>query len=214
MRERDLALAAELTRIELDRCVAEDWEQRAGDLTWSCRRTLDHVVDTLLLYAASVAQSTRSREAWAPIRNGNPGADIPTLLRNLTAGAAILEAVCLGVPDGSRAFHPSGLSDISGFRAMACSEILTHTNDILTGLGRGWTQRPNHDLCDRVIERDFPWAPDHEEHGDRWEVLLWACGRMALPCRPRLDDQWWWHAAPLSEWDGARKERTTPPAWT
>jgi len=159
MRADDVTLAAELARIELDRCIANDWEQRAGDLIWSCRRTLDHITDTLLLYAASVAQSARGGDAWAPIRNGNPGVDIPTLLRNLTAGAAILEAVCLGAPAGLRAYHPSGLSDISGFRAMACSEILTHTNDILTGFGRDWTRRPAADLCERVIERVFPWLP-------------------------------------------------------
>jgi hypothetical protein len=34
-----------------------DWSVPAGDLEWDCRRTLDHIVDTLLLYAAYLASS-------------------------------------------------------------------------------------------------------------------------------------------------------------
>src|SRR5690606_5164360 len=133
------------------------------------------------------------------------------LLDHLEAAARVLELVCDGSPPPARAFHPSGYSDADGFRAMACSEILTHTDDIALGLGLEF--RPPEDLCERIMDRVFPWAPDRAECPDRWLALRWCCGRTALPSRERLDELWWWHAAPLSEWDGGRNQRTAPPAW-
>jgi hypothetical protein len=63
----------------------------------------------------------------------------------------------------------------------------------------------------RVVRRLFPWAPTDV---DPWQALRWACGRTALPDRPRLGPDWWVHCAPLAEWDGTIKRRTSPPAWT
>lgn len=41
--------------------------------------------------------------------------------------------------------------------------------------------------------------------------VLWAKGRVALPGgRARLGWDWYWHAAPHSEWDG---QPTWPPGW-
>jgi hypothetical protein len=214
MHPDDIALATTLARAHLDSLHTADWEVRAGDLEWSCRRTLDHIIDTLVLYASAVARRANGREQWIPIRDGNPHATIPELLESLSAAAAILDHVCRAAPDTTRAFHPSGLSDVSGFRAMACSEILTHTDDILLGMHLAWQPAPDPDLCERILHRVFPWAPDALEEPDRWEVVRWACGRAPLATRPRLDDRWWWHAAPIAEWDGQRNERTTPPAWT
>jgi hypothetical protein len=60
------------------------------------------------------------------------------------------------------------------------------------------------------VARIFPWAP---AEGDPWAALRWAAGRAALPDRERLGPDWYWHCAPLAEWDGTIKKRTTPPAW-
>lgn len=210
MRPGDITQSAELALAVLTPARDTGWPAPAGDLEWSCRRTLDHIVDTLLLYSSYVA--TRATARRNPVRNGDPGATIPDLLASLDASARILELVCDGAPPPLRAFHPSGLSDADGFRAMACSEILTHTDDIARGLGLAI--RPPDDLCQRILGRVFPWAPDAAECPDRWEAVLWCCGRVALPDRPRLDERWWWHAAPISEWDGTRNQRSAPPGWT
>jgi hypothetical protein len=211
-RAGDVVMAADLAQKALVSHLERDWSLRAGDLDWSCRRTLDHIVDTLLLYGSCVA--TRATARRTPIRNGDPGAHVRDLLAALDASARMLELVCAGSPPPVRAFHPSGYADADGFRAMACSEILTHTDDILQGFDtlEGW--RPPDDLCERILARVFPWAPDAAACPNRWQAVRWACGRTSLPGYPRLDERWWWHAAPIDEWDGTRNERTAPPAWS
>lgn len=209
MRSGDITQSADIALAVLTPAVEADWAVLAGDLAWSCRRTLDHIVDTLLLYGSYVA--TRATGRRSPLRNGNPEASIAEGLAHLDASARILELVCDGTPPPVRAFHPSGCSDAAGFRAMACSEILTHTDDIARGLGLALIL-PD-DLCERIMARVFPWAPDVRECSDRWEALRWCCGRTALPGRDQLDERWWWHATLIAEWDGTRTQRTAPPAW-
>jgi len=212
MKVDDVLAAARLSTALLRPVEHADWNAKAGDLDWSCRRTLDHLVDTMLLYASAVAIRATDRAQWIPPRNGDAGATISELLATLESSAAILEMVFEASPSPVRAFHPSGLSDADGFRAMACSEILTHTDDIAQGVNLDW--RPPDTICERILQRVFPWAPDSAECPDLWEAVRWSCGRTALPTRPRLDEQWWWHAAPITEWNGTRNERTAPPAWS
>jgi hypothetical protein len=171
-------------------------------------------VDALAIYSSAVALSVLSRDEWVPTRNGDDVATVTDLLLVLRRGAAVLEKVCEASPPPARAFHPSGMSDADGFRAMGCSEILIHTDDILLGIGDATLFQPSPELCDRILRRVFPWAPDAQECPDRWLALKWACGRVALPDHPRLNEKWWWHAAPIVEWDGTRNERDAPPAWT
>lgn len=184
-----------------------DWSAEAGDLDWSCQDTLDHMVNTMLFLAGHAA--TRSNRRSPAIRSRDPEASIPALLESLETSVLILEAVCTGMGPDERGFHPAGRPDADGIRAQGCSEILQHTHDIAQGLGL--TTRPPDDLCDRVVRRLFPWAPDAAACPDRWRALLWACGRIALPDRPRLAPDWWTHPAPLDEWDGTRQVRTAPP---
>lgn len=211
MKTDDMTTAARLSAALLGSAVGADWDTKAKDLDWSCRRTLDHIIDSMLLYASAVAIRATERSHWIPPRNGDPGASISELLATLESSAAMLELVCAASPPPVRAFHPSGLSNADGFRAMACSEILTHTDDIARGLGLIWV--PSDDICERILQRVFPWAPDAAECSNRWDVMRWCCGRAALPIRARLDEKWWWHAAPIAEWDGTRNQRTAPPAW-
>lgn len=193
---------------------ATDWSATAGDLDWSRRRTLDHIIDTMLFLAGHAA--TRSDRRRSAVRNGDAGANIPSLLESLGTSVMILGAVCAGMDPDERGFHPAGRPDADGFRAQGCSEILLHTHDIAQG--PALTMQPPGDLCDRVVRRLFPWALDTAartaDDPDPWQMLLWACGRIALPDRPRLAPDWWTHPAPLDEWDGTRKVRTSPPAWS
>lgn len=203
----DLQIAAALCRGTLAPALQANWESRAGDLTWTCRRTLDHIVDTLCLYSAHLA--SRARERLPLARDGDPSLSVADLLRLVEPVAAVLAEVARAAPPETRAFHPAGMADATGFLAMGCAEILIHTADIAQGLDLPF--RPPEDLSKRVLTRLFPWAP---ATGDPWPALLWACGRVALPDRPRLDADWYWWCAPLDEWDGKPKKRSVPPAWT
>lgn len=101
-------------------------------------------------------------------------------------------------PTSARGFHPMGAADASGFAAMACDELLIHTDDAARGLGA--TFAPPDDLVEPVLRRLFPWVSPVTEP---WPQLRWANGRIALGDRDRLDGSTWaWHCAPLADWDG------------
>lgn len=202
----DLLQAVALSRQVLESCAGADWTAPAGELAWDCRRTLDHMVDTLALYAAYLA--SRATERLPVPRDGDPSQPIPALLTLLDAMGSVLAEVARAAPPDTRAFHPAGMADVSGFVAMGCAEILVHTFDITRGLGEPFA--PPDVTVRRVLRRLFPWAP---REGDPWHLLLWAAGRTALPDRDRLGADWYWHPAPLSEWDGTMRCRTAPPAW-
>ena len=202
----DLLTAAKVCRETLAPALDQDWAGAAGDLEWDCRRTLDHIVDTLFLYAAYLA--SRGTDRLSPPRNGDPTASPAQLLKTIGAAAAVLTEVARAAPPGTRAFHPAGMADASGWIGMGCEEILLHTDDIARGLGL--TYRPPDDLSARILARLFPWAPADV---DPWDGLRWAAGRVALPTRERLGPDWYWHCPPLSEWDGTIRKRTSPPAW-
>jgi hypothetical protein len=202
----DLRSAASVLRDALRDSVDSDWDAPAGSLDWTCRRTLDHVPDALLLYSAHL--STRATRPRPFLRNGDPAAPVTHLLSSATAAAAILAAVVAEAPPSVRAYHPAGMADPSGFAAMGCDELLVHTFDLASGLGVACAPPP--DLCARVLARLFPWAPT--EH-DAWSTLLWANGRIELPGHPMLDADWAWQCAPIAEWDGITRRRLAPPAW-
>jgi hypothetical protein len=53
----DLVTAATVCRGTLAPALDRNWSVAAGDLEWDCRRTRDHIVDPLFLYAAYLASS-------------------------------------------------------------------------------------------------------------------------------------------------------------
>ena len=160
----DLMIAANVCQETLRPALDRDWSVKAGDLEWDCRRTLDHVVDTLFLYAAYLA--SRGSERFSPPRNGDPTASPGHLLAAVAAAAAVLTEVVRATPPVTRAFHPAGMADVSGWIGMGCEEILLHTDDIARGLEVSY--RPPDDLSARVLARLFPWAPTDI---DPWDSL-------------------------------------------
>jgi uncharacterized protein (TIGR03083 family) len=191
----DLLLAAGVAVECLAAAPPDDWEVPAGSLSWTCRSTLDHTVDTLFWYSVQLASG--AQRALPSPRRGDPTGTVPFLLTTLRSSAAVLAAVVRAADPSVRAFHPVGMADPEGFTAMGCDEILVHADDIARGLGV--TFEPPSDLCTAVLERLFPWAPADD---DPFAELLWANGRVALADRPRLTPDWSWHCAPLDEWDG------------
>jgi hypothetical protein len=184
------------------------WEAEAEGSTWSARRTVDHCVDTLLLYSTLVASRATGR--LRPPRNGDPEASPSQLVDVLGASAAVLAEVLRCLPAGTRAFHPSGLADRSGWAGMACTELLVHGSDLARA-----TAVPLEapvELAAVTVRRVLPWAAADGE-GDGWQQLLWATGRAPLGQRPAEAADWWWQSAPLDEWDGRPRRRTAPPQW-
>ncbi|MER6114281.1 VOC family protein [Streptomyces sp. NPDC001743] len=200
----DVTSAVRLAVDTLGQSPAEDWHIPAGSLSWDCWETVEHLSDDLFAYAVQLGPRTPSLEGevpyrWAPEREGgpwnaifaNPEAGPAGLLQTLEASGALLSAMVRTASPGTRSFHSYGVSDPEGFAAMGIVETLVHTHDVAAGLALDWA--PPNDLCDRVLARLFPDAPDAE---DRWTVLLWSTGRADLPGRERVTS-WKWHGAPL-----------------
>jgi hypothetical protein len=199
----DLLTAAAVSRAALAPALDRDWSARAGDLEWSCRRTLDHVIDALIHYAGNLATRSTGLRSSPDVDTSNR--PVFFALTMVETAAAILAEVVRAAPPGARGCHEAGMADASGFVAMGCEEILVHSDDIAQGLGT--TLRPPVDLAARVRSRLFPWAPTDV---DPWDALRWAAGRTALPAHPRLGPDWGWHCAPLAEWDGTTAKAKWP----
>jgi hypothetical protein len=186
---------------------ADRWDASGTAMEWTPRRTLDHLVDAMLLYGAYVA--TRAQSRLSPPRNGDPSCAAGPLLDAFQSSVAILARLLDGFGEGERAYHPSGLADRSGWIGMACTEVLVHTEDA-TGVARAGLSSCPIALADAVVDRVLPWAP---RDGSGWERLMWATGRSPLRGRPPDSANWWWQSAPLAEWNGKPRRRTSPPQW-
>jgi hypothetical protein len=198
----DLLIAARAAREALDPLADADWSTRAGDLEWDAWTTLDHITRALMSYTAHLV--TRATRRLPTAHRHESELTPADLLQVVEWRATLLAHIIATVPPDTRAWHIAGMADPSGFRAMGCDEVLGHTYDIARGFDRPF--QPPADLCRRVLERLFPWAPTD---GDPWQALLWANGRAALPDRPRLAT-WGWHCAPLAEWDGLQRTSIRP----
>jgi hypothetical protein len=184
-----IAMCRESLAVFADR----EWNTRAGELDWTCRQTLEHLCT--LPYVAALASRAESPPAQVLVVNSKTTtADV---LDTAFTQARVLAEVARSAPTEIRAFHPAGDADPSGFVAMQIDELLLHTHDIVEGFGVGFDGSEH--LSRLVLDRLFPWWPVDE---DPWGALLWLNGRTPLPNRPKLGDEWLWHSAPLSEWNG------------
>lgn len=174
---------------------AGDWDAPIPDLDMSVVEVVGHTAEGCLWYAIDLAAGGPD---LGPVEHrvksdGNAREVVETLRAYTQIVASVIETS----PSNARGFHPMGMADPSGFAAMACDEMLVHTDDAARGLGVGFD--PATDLVEPVLRRLFPWITDIT---DPWNQLRWANGRIALPDQPRLSG-WRWHCAPLSEWDGS-----------
>ncbi len=197
----DVALSVRLATGTLA-AATTGWDKAAGDLTWTCWETTEHIADDLLFYATQLTRSATG--GWTPFRmsarrEGGPEVALfaddeagpAGLLDMVDACGGLLTAAVRTAPPEARGHHVFGTADAEGFAAMGAVEVLVHTADVTTGLGLAWD--PPADLCDRVLARLFP---EVEPASDPWPTLLWATGRVALSDRPQRT-KWRWHSAPL-----------------
>jgi hypothetical protein len=160
------------------------------------------MVNAPLMYATNLAM--RSTQRLRSVRNGDPDATLEELIDSLDRAATILADVARGAPPEARGFHGAGMADSQGFIAMACDEILIHAYDICGGLGLHYA--PPAGLCGLIVRRLFPWAPPDT---DAWETRLLVNGRVELTGYDSPGTDWYWQCAPLSEWDGKERRRST-----
>jgi uncharacterized protein (TIGR03083 family) len=197
------ALGADDVTAARDRILAflrplsdRDWHAPVPDLEWDCEFTLRHALNAQIIYGAHLA--SRSTRRLVRTVTFDASLDVRALLDSLEAYSAALTAVIREAPPEARGWHNSGMTDSTGFAAIACDELLIHTWDIGRGLGE--TFALPEALAGRVVARIFPmWLPIDAPPD---QALLWCNGRIALPERPRLDPDWGWWSRPLDEWDG------------
>jgi hypothetical protein len=197
----DLLAVARLCTAALLPLAGRDWTVPAAELEMSCEEAFEHTTGAVGAYILPLVCRA---EGWLPLRlqvvaKRPDEADRATLIAGLEQIVTVLAVVARCTPPEARVFHQYGMADAEGFMALACDEMLVHTDDILRGFGADGLTPPDV-LCRRVLERLVPWAPAGE---GAWATLRWANGRQPLGARARLSPDWTLHVAPLEEWDGA-----------
>jgi hypothetical protein len=168
---------------------SRDWSVPAGTLQWSCTKTADHAVDTVLapaIFLASRRQDSYPEFGWNHLMG--PEARPDQLVEGLETATRILTAVIEAAPPETRAVirrrpvvQTAGPED---FAPRAALEVILHAHDVCTGLDIAF--EPSADLCERLREhtRDWPaWGGSQPSWGelpntdDPWGDLLQASGR-------------------------------------
>jgi hypothetical protein len=176
------ALVADAWRSGLDR----DWSAPAGDLEWSCTKTADHTVDTVLAPAFFLA--SRKQDAYPEFGAFSPGSDArPDLLVEAleTAARILIAVVTAAEPDARAVIWRRPQVELRGpadFVPRGGFELALHGHDVCTGLGVAF--RPPTGLCERLREhtRAWPywsspgWSPPTMT-GDPWTDLVVSSGR-------------------------------------
>lgn len=194
----DLDAAVDAVLAALAPAVDADWSVSAGGLEWSCRQTIEHVADDMVLYAALVTSRAQSRYPSMLVTLDEDAAP-PDYLEVLAACGRILSTVVRAMPPDVEVWHTSGFADPEAMAAMGVAELLLHAYDICGGLGLEWAPPPG--LAARVLARLFPRVAlerpamaggSVDGRPVDWATLLWATGRISTPTRQRLPS-WRWH---------------------
>lgn len=186
----DLLAASDHLTDALTPTVSADWSIPAAGVTWDVRTTMEHLVDVLGFYILHLLPPSRER---LPIdvacHERLPNGQVLDIIRIEAQGLATAAEL---LPPTTRAFHFHDETDVAGFLALACSEVLVHGHDAARAFGRGLKPRP--DIVSKVLARLFPAAP---KDADPWRTLMWATGRASLRGYPDVGPDWTYRTAPL-----------------
>lgn len=166
-----------------------DWQASIPDLDFSVRQVVAHVAQCCLFYATDL--SAAGPDLTSIELTVNADAEPTMLIDTLHTAASMVANAVDAAPGSVLGFHPWGDADRSGFAAMACDEMLIHTDDAARGLGAAFT--PPRELPEAILRRLFPEVATEP---DPWQQLRWANGRIALGGAPRRE-RWKWHCSPL-----------------
>jgi uncharacterized protein (TIGR03083 family) len=186
----DLRAATAALETALNPVVDRDWSAATGTGDLDAFRTVEHVGDCLLAYAAQLIARPAGRYVnfEGALTSTATNADA---VEFVVTGVGLLAATVAATGPEVRAYHPSGLADPEGFTAMGVVEVLVHGEDVARGLGV--TLDPPADVCARAMARMFP---ELTVDAEPWTALLWATNRVELPGLPNRAG-WRWRGAPL-----------------
>lgn len=168
----DLALGA------LGDVAGLDWSVRAGDLEWTCRETVDHLIDGLFSYALQVATGTPSGFVAVGELHAEPDATPHQLVGALGGITVLLVRALRGSPPDVTASDGVLALGLSDWRARAGYELALHTDDVLVGLGRSFDLPA--DLSRAVLASEALWILDRaaaDQQVDPWLALRAGSGR-------------------------------------
>jgi hypothetical protein len=185
-RREDLDEVAALVVAQWRAGLDRDWSVPAGTLEWSCARTADHTVDSVLAVAfflASRKEDGYPEWGWGELTMGSDVAPAH-LVDGLEAVCRVLSGVIATAPPGTRAalrrFPQVETGAPDDFAARGALELVLHGADVCAGLGLPLV--PPADLARRLLDHVGDW--------------LWVDGRSSPPtvapigARARTDDPW------------------------
>lgn len=167
--------------------VDRDWSANAGTLEWSCTRTADHAVDTVLAPAFFLA--SRKLDGYPKLGGSDftVGADATPqdLIEALATATRILVAVIEAAEPSARAvIRHRPVVQVAGpqdFAPRGGLELILHAHDVCSGLGVPFV--PPTAECHRLREHTRSWPMWHgpgNELGtgnDPWSDMLVGSGR-------------------------------------
>ena len=170
--------AHELVLRALRELVDSDWSMPAGTLQWSCRETLDHMIDCILSYALQLA--AQAEDGFLPFQQLHPLPEATTadLVDGLRGVGRIFAALIRAVPADSVASDGVYALDVDEWAARGSYEILLHAHDVLRGHGVRF--EPPATLCRWVLASPRLWMLDRDlaaQTRHAWEALLLGSGR-------------------------------------
>ncbi|UFU08247.1 maleylpyruvate isomerase N-terminal domain-containing protein [Ruania halotolerans] len=171
------------------------WDRPAHGLDWDCRDTAAHLLDDFGAYALQLSGSTPPMNEYLRLDEGPPRREgsLPMMFWPEPDGGSLLITECVDAlggllvavtataPSNRRGWHPSGLSDASGFAAMGIVEGALHGWDIMTAQNADFSI--DQEIAARALNRLFPGV---RRTADPWDDLLAATGRT-----PQTRGQYW-----------------------
>lgn len=167
-----------LATARLHDSVDVDWSSRAGVLDWTCRQTIDHLIDCLFSYALQIAAGSPGPFLPFEELHALPDATNMDLLAGLQGVGELFCRALEAAPSGTCA--GDGLVELSaeGWAQRGAYELLVHTHDVLSGLGESFV--PPGALCSWVAASEGLWMLDRNRAAlarTSWETLLVGSGR-------------------------------------